>query len=63
MTPQLQIFYKAKDTEAPVSEKLTCTVGTEKKEVAIDVKPNRSATSGFARRPTPKRSKRCSSCS
>lgn len=49
----VQIFYKAKDTEAPVSEKLTCTVGTEKKEVAIDVKPNRSATSGFSQEAYP----------
>ena len=29
-------------------EKLTCAVGTEKQQVAIDVTPNRSAKSGFS---------------
>jgi hypothetical protein len=44
----VQIFYKAKDTDAPVSETLICTVGTETREVAINVTPSRNGTSGFS---------------
>lgn len=49
----VQIFYKAKDTEAAVNENLTCTVGAEKREVTIDVTPNRSAASGFSKEAYP----------
>jgi hypothetical protein len=46
--PVVHVFYKAKDTKADVSEKLTCTVDGKPTPVSIAVTADRSAMSGFS---------------